>query len=56
MNTVHSSPSCRFVTGGHTFCVIDCDEKMNLQNPETWGENAIIADMCRHGRRFGRTG
>ena len=45
INTVYSTPHSRCVTSGHTFCVIDCDEKMNIQNPETWGENAIIVDM-----------
>lgn len=45
MNTVRSTPNCHFVTGGHTFCVIDGADGMNLQNPETWGENAVIADM-----------
>ena len=45
MNTVYATPHSRYVTGGHTFCVIDCDKEMNIQNPETWGENAIIVDM-----------
>lgn len=34
-----------FVTGGHSFCIIDCAEDMNIQNPDTWGEDAVIVDM-----------
>ena len=45
MNTVRTTPNCRFVTGGHTFCVIDGAEGMSIQDPETWGENAVVVDM-----------
>lgn len=29
----------------HTFCVIGLDEKSQINNPKTWGKNAVVADL-----------
>ena len=34
-----------YVTGGHTFCLIGTSDDMNVLDPETWGEEAVVVDM-----------
>ena len=35
----------RFVTGGHTFCLIGASQDMDIKEPKTWGEEAVVVDM-----------
>lgn len=39
------SKKTKYVEDGHTFCVIDTDNPINPLKPQTWSEDAVIADM-----------
>lgn len=45
MNIRQTSKYSNYATGCHTFCVIDTDKDMVINNPETWGEDAVVVDM-----------
>ena len=45
MNIRQNSKFSNFATGGHTFCVIDTDKNMDINNPDTWGKDAVVVDM-----------
>ncbi len=45
MNIRKNIPNCYYVTDGHSFCVIDTADDMNIHNPDTWGEDAVVVDM-----------
>ena len=38
-------PNCCYITNGHSFCVIDTAPDMNVSEPNTWGNDAVIVDM-----------
>ena len=37
--------SWHYVTGGHAFCLIGTSDNMAVQDPETWGDEAVVVDM-----------
>ena len=37
--------SWHYVTGGHAFCLIGTSDNMAVQDPETWGDDAVVVDM-----------
>ena len=45
MNIRKNIPNCYYITDGHSFCVIDTADDMNIHNPDTWGEDAVVVDM-----------
>ena len=45
MNLRLNSKNCYYVTNGHSFCVIDTAEDMDINNPDSWGEDAVVVDM-----------
>ena len=45
MNIRLNTQNAYYVTNGHSFCVIDTDENMDINNPNSWGKDAVIVDM-----------
>ena len=45
MNLRLNTKNSYYVTNGHSFCVIDADDKMDVNNPDTWGKDAVVVDM-----------
>ena len=45
MNVRKDIPNCYYVTNGHSFCVVDSADDMQVNNPDTWGDDAVVVDM-----------
>ena len=45
MQICKTGKSYYHITNGHSFCVIDTAEDMDVNNPDTWGNDAVVVDM-----------
>ncbi len=45
MDICRSGKGYHYVTGGHTFCLVGASQDMDIKEPKTWGDEAVVVDM-----------
>lgn len=45
MDICRAGKGYHYVTGGHTFCLVGASQDMDVKEPKTWGDDAVVVDM-----------